>query len=92
MTIRKYAIGSNIAGYMPDSTSFEVHGKAQALDALKAEIIMTIDSFDGFDPTNVDYIEEEWVDRIMISAKKRLTQHGQVNVWVKDRVHWIMGV
>jgi hypothetical protein len=92
MAIRKYAIGSNISGYMPDSTSFEVHGKAQAIDALKSEVIMTIDSFDGFDPTNIDYISEEWVERMMNNAKKHLAQNRQVNLWVKDRVHWIMQV
>jgi|FreactTroBogLake_1042271.scaffolds.fasta_scaffold51345_1 hypothetical protein len=92
MTIRKYAIGSNIAGYMPDSTSFEVHGNAQAIEALKSEIVLTIDSFDGFDPTNVEGYDEGWLNRMMTHAKRDLRLRGQVNIWVKDRVHWVMSV
>ena len=88
----KYAIGSNTSGYMPDSEAYAVVGQAQALDALKNELKMTIESFDGFDDTNVLKYSDDWLDRAVIAAKKQLKLHKQANIWVEDRVHWIMPV
>jgi hypothetical protein len=92
MTTHKYAIGSNMAGFLPDSEAYEVHGKAQALEALKSEIVTTIESFDGFDPLHVDGFTEEWVNWAMDRAKEQMSKHGQANIWVQERVHWIMSV
>jgi hypothetical protein len=92
MTIRKYAIGTNMSGYLPDSEAYEVHGKAQALDALKSEIVLTIESFDGFDPLHCDGFTHEWVDWAIDRAKKQMAQHDQAHIWVKERVHWVMPI
>jgi len=88
----KYAIGSNTSGYMPDSEPYEIHGNAQAIDALKSEMRLTIESFDGFDDTNVDKYSEEWLEWAVQMAKLHLKKHKQVNIWVRDRVHWIMPI
>lgn len=92
MKTHKYVIGSNMSGYLPDNDAYEIHGKAQALEALKSEIVLTIESFDGFDPLNADGFTQEWVDWAIDRAKKQMAQHGQANIWVKERVHWVMPV